>query len=237
MSKCSKSGAQYEKEVHSILIKTAINDVPFNIQNEKELGSSSAKNDIVCTFDNKDIGIEIKRPSPDWMQCTLHYDKEKEKWCVSDDKRSKIPTECRDIFRTILGDMVLFDGSIPPFVNAKLTKEAWNKDKKEGKWKDSYKEIKDTTISELYRKKGCYYIQIDKYGLYHLGDDICNFGVPFFKIEQRIRIRVKVHGYKNGLCNLSVTAACQPVKLKDLEKSNFSLDSKDKLPNNLHFIN
>jgi hypothetical protein len=91
----------------------------------------------------------------------------------------------------------------------------------------------------LYEAKGCCYIQIsDGKGLYHLGNDRCNFEVPFFDIPQQIRIRTKIHtkSNKNGHCVLSVTVACQPKNIQTLIPSEYSLDSKDKLPQSLTFI-
>jgi hypothetical protein len=67
--------------------------------------------------------------------------------------------------------------------------------------------------------------------LYHLGNDKCNFDVPLYNIEQRIRIRTKIHRRKNknGFCTLSVIAACQPKDITKLKPSKYSLDNKDKL--------
>ena len=105
--------------------------------------------------------------------------------------------------------------------------------KKTNKWDDIYIDIPSDTITKLYQAKKCNYIQIsDGCGLYHLGNDICGFDVPLFKIEQQIRIRTKIHTKKNkkGFCNLSVTVACQPKNIKELIPSKYSLDNKDKLP-------
>jgi hypothetical protein len=85
---------------------------------------------------------------------------------------------------------------------------------------------------KLYSKKDCSYIQISEKGLYHLGNDICDFKVPSFTCEQRLRVRTKIHEKKNkkGFCKLSVTIACQPKKIKNLINSEYSLDNHMKLP-------
>jgi len=63
---------------------------------------------------------------------------------------------------------------------------------------DQYIDIPSDIISRLYKAKLCNYIQISNgYGLYHLGDNVCNFDVPLFNIEQQIRIRTKIHTRKN----------------------------------------
>ena len=78
----------------------------------------------------------------------------------------------------------MYDGEIPPFMEKSITHEEWTNIKKEtNKWDDKYIDIPSYTISMLYKAKGCSYVQIsDGYGLYHLGNDVCKFDVPLFKI-------------------------------------------------------
>ena len=54
-------------------------------------GSKCSKNDIECNMKLlRDISIEIKKSkTPDWMQCSLKYDKDNNKWIGS--SRNKIP--------------------------------------------------------------------------------------------------------------------------------------------------
>lgn len=115
-----------------------------------------------------------------------------------------------------------------------ITYESWVKLKTETKkWDDVYIDIPSDCISKLYQAKGCNYIQISNgYGLYHLGNDICDFDVPIFNIEQQLRIRTKIHTRKNkkGFCNLSVTIACQPKYITKLNNSKYTLDDENKLP-------
>ena len=74
-------------------------------------------------------------------------------------------------------------------------------------------------------------------GLYHLGNDKCDFKVPGFVCEQRLRIRTKVHEKKNkkGFCKLSVIVACQPKNINNLLNSEYSLDNQVKIPLNLSY--
>lgn len=233
-SQCSVSGNNYEKKIYSICKNCYINNKPFNTQIEKELAGSSSKNDIECNFiKEKDIGIEIKKSrTPDWMQCSIKYDKITKKWAASN--KGKIPIKCREIFNKLINNINLYGGKIPPFMEKSITHEEWINIKKETNvWDDLYINIPSDTISKLYQEKGCNYIQIsDGYGLYHLGKDICDFGVSLFNIEQQIRIRNKIHKRKNkkGYCDISVSVACQPKNIKKLMPSKYSLDNKDKLP-------
>lgn len=238
-SKCSEEGNNYEKRIYNILKNTKIHDKKFNTQQETELGGSTSKNDIECNYiEEGDVGIEIKKSNtPDWMQCSIKYDKAKKIWVPS--MRGKIPEKCREIFKEIINNINLFDGETPSFMERKITHEEWLKIKSEtNKWDDKYIYIDDDTIKRLYKEKGCAYIQISEYGLYHLGEDKCEFGVPEFILPQRLRIRTKIHTRKdrNGYCKMSVIIACQPTNIKLLQKSKYSLDTVEKLPNKL-FIN
>lgn len=113
-----------------------------------------------------------------------------------------------------------------------------DKNKKGNEWfNDTYIDCPNDTINKLYTEKGCIYIQISNKGLYHLGSDLCDFKVPEFICDQQLRVRTKIHTRKNnnGFCKLSVTVACQPKNIKKLIPSEYSLDDKIKLPNNLVF--
>ena len=150
--------------------------------------------------------------------------------------KGKIPQESRTKFKKLLENIKIFNNELPPFINKKITHDEWIKIKKENpNWNDNYIDIPDTTISDLYKAKGCYYIQISEFGLYHLGNDICNFNVPEFILPQKLRIRIKVHTRKNkkGFCELSITASCIPKDIRKLVKSTYTLDNKDNLPSNL----
>jgi len=236
---CSISGANYEKEIHNVLKKCFINGRPFNTQSENQLGGSSSKNDIVCNFNSiNDIGIEAKKCyTPDWMQCKIDYDSSTKQWFPS--PKSKNPEETRYIFNGLLHNVNFFGGQIPVFLENKITHTDWKKIKDEcDTWNDYYTSIPNDTIRRLYHAKGCQYIQIsDGFGLYHLGEDVCNFGVPMFETDQQLRARTKIHKTENkeGFCKLSVTVACQPKNINFLPRSPYSLDDKNRLPPNLMY--
>jgi hypothetical protein len=234
-AKSSLNGKKYELQVYNILKKCKLYDNYFNIQLEEEIGGCSYKNDIECIMNSIKIPIEIKKnKTPDWMQLSLKYDNLNNKWIGSNN--NKIPNNSKKIFEDIIQDTVLFNGKIPPFINNKITHEEWIKIKKETTdYNDIYISCPNDTIKNLYNNKGCYYIQVSDKGLYHLGNDICNFNVPEFICEQHLRIRTKIHSKKdnNGFCNLSITISCKPINLNNLKNSLFSLDNIDKLPINL----
>jgi hypothetical protein len=233
-AKCSVNGNLYEQQIHNVLKFTLLNNKPFHTQNFKDLGGSTSGNDIECNFQKEnDIGIEVKiATTPDWMQCSLK--RNNNKWEGSE--KGKIPENSRNEFNKLLGNIILFKNNIPPFFEKNITHQEWVDIKNATDiYDDIYISIPNDTINKLYLAKGCYYIQISNYGLYRLGEDICGFNVPLFKVEQKMRIRTKIHKRKNnkGYCVMSVIASCLPNDISTLEPSLYSLDSKESLPNNL----
>lgn len=166
------------------------------------------------------------------MQCSIKFDKNTNSWQPT--KKSKNPPKCSVIFMGLINNLNIYTDDIPPFMKKSITHEEWVKSKAEScKWNDIYIDIPSDTIAKLYKSKGCKYIQIsNSYGLYHLGNDICGFGVPLFNIEQQLRIRTKIHkrSTKKGFCSISVTIACQPKNIRTLTPSNYTLDNKDNIP-------
>jgi hypothetical protein len=237
-SMCSINGKKYELEVYNVVKKSKLNGTIFNTQNENELGGCSSKNDIECNMNSiGDISIEIKKSkTPDWMQCSLKYDNESKKWLGS--PKNKIPEASKNVFENLISTTTLFNGNIPPFMlqNISLTHEEWIKIKNETTdFNDMYIDCPSDTIMKLYGEKKCSYIQICNKGLYHLGNDICDFKVPQFICDQQLRVRTKIHERKNkkGFCKLSVTIACQPKNINNLVNSAYSLDNQMTLPDNL----
>jgi iron-sulfur-dependent L-serine dehydratase beta subunit len=228
----------FNKNDNNNFRKEEINGNKFNTQNEDELGGCSSKNDIECNMlSERDISIEIKKlKTPDWMQCSLKYDNINNKWIGS--IKNKIPEASKKVFEELISKITLFNGNIPPFMLKDITHEEWVKTKKETTdYNDSYIDCPNDTIMKLYGEKDCSYIQISEKGLYHLGNDVCDFKVPAFICEQRLRVRTKIHEKKNkkGFCKLSVTIACQPKNIKNLINSEYSLDTPMKLPLNLSY--
>jgi len=247
---CSVRGKQYEVLNWNIMSKcwfqeerTGEDDsrnVPFCTQPLSELGGSSCNFDLVGNFRGLcNVPIEVKKVRAlDYVQMSLKF--VDNKWSGS--ARSKLPPECVAIFESFLKSAtfpVLFGGVVPPFMVSPITHAEWVRAKSNTPdFNDKYVDCPDDTIKELYRAKGCKYIQISSKGLFHLGDDMCGFGVPEFLCPQRFRIRTKIHKrtLRSGYCDLSVTISCQPRDLKVLEASPFSLDNASTLPSNLIFV-
>ena len=130
-SKCSLSGRLYEEKVYNIVSNCKIKGktINFNTQDICSLGGNSARNDLECNWlEEGDIGIEIKKKTtPDWMQCTIKYNKETKKWEISE--RHRIPIKSVQIFKRILNrynkKKLIFKGKIPPFINRQITHSKW----------------------------------------------------------------------------------------------------------------
>ena len=229
-ARCSVQGKHYEERIATLCrtIKSIHLDKPFNTQYKNELGGCSAGQDVYVNFrEIQDIGVEVKRMTPDWMQMSIIPGVHPSKiW--NSTSRSKIPLESKTIFTSLLSNLDMFPA--PPFLQKEITYEEWLEIKTI--YKDRYLDIPNDTLSRAYNAKGTQYIQLLNYGLYHTGDDLCNFQVPFFECEQRLRVRCKRHGKKDALGNnvpSSVMASLCP-KLKTLPKSPYSLDNIYNLP-------
>ena len=200
---CSVNGQQYENLCYE--------NIKHSSKIVKQGGGSSHNPDIYTQNGH----IECKPGnSPDWGQSTLKW--KEGLW---------VPTN--ELFQKYM-DRVIFKP--PPFLtNKDMTHAEWLENKRD--YKDVYLSVGDHEIQNFYRNKGCAYIQIKGFGLYHLGEDTLELGVPEFKVDQEIRIRAKIHSKTKS--QFSVTAAFQPLDIRTLKPSEYSLDDRTRLPPNL----
>jgi hypothetical protein len=239
-AKCSENGNKYEIQIWNILKYTTINNEIFNNQLELELGGSTSNNDIICNFNGKykNISIEIKNTiNAEFIQLDVH--KENDKWLGPKITKKSHPLSVINRYLEEINlQKNLYYNILPPLNKTRKEFDDWqewliNKKKefKSDETKDYLWECKNTNfVKNNYKDKGCSYIQINKYGLYHLGEDICNFNVPEFKSENTIlRLRCKRRGSK-GCVPSSITMSAY---ISGLGKSQFSLDNINTLPKNL----
>lgn len=231
-AKCSAQGGEYERLVAGMCRSYASphQDIPLNTQTDQELGGCTAKQDVTLNFNGiNDVGVEVKRVSPDWMQMKVLPDGDT--WIPS--PKAKIPKGAQDIFMSYIEDIAF---PVPPFLKQPISYAEWMEIKTT--YKDRYHRVPDTCIANAYQAKGSHYIQLRGYGLYHTGTDVCNFEVPLFSCEQYIRVRCKRHGKKDALGNAmpsSVMMSFSP-KIKTLPKSPYSLDNAKSLPRCLRLL-
>jgi hypothetical protein len=238
-AKCLDNGIKYEKKIWDNLKYITINNKKFNTQTELELGGSTLKTDILCNFNNniKNIGIEIKNIiSTEYIQLDVHKNKG-DKWQGPSKSRNPLSIVNRYL-EEINSQSDLYYGILPPLNKTREEFDKWQEWLVKEKIKRCHGKTKEYTwickdkdfVRKNYRDKGCHYIQINNYGLYHLGEDICNFNVPEFNPDIIIlRLRCKRRGGK-GCIPSSITMS---PTISGLIKSNFTLDNIEKMPKNL----
>lgn len=233
-SGCSVSGMNYEKLVSQVLSSCTWND--YTTSCSDPAGCTSG-NDLVLSVASQtpfEIPLELKTKGVDWMQVKLTFNQESATWGVDLGRKSKIPDVCRDLYSAVIQEKKLWNGKVPSFLTGQIMYDAWCAEKS-GQFEDEYIALdSDTLIAELYRAKGCKYVQIEGKGLYSTHEDNpLGHDVPIFRCPQRIRIRVKVHssGTRDSKpAKLSVIASAQPVSLAKLVPSPYSLDNANQFP-------
>jgi len=203
----SESGNEYELQCHRVTKKLRIDDQPLNVNSESDLAGSSSKNDMILNYRGRDIPVELKKGNTDYMQSSLHFDLATDQLMCS--VNNKIPDTSRELFQSVLDNNKVWDNRLPSFVFGNVTKDESDAERKY--FPDTYLECPSDMARNLYKNKGCYYIQVHGKGLYHTGEDPCGFGVPEFECLQHLRIRVKEHKACNakGYCSMSVMMSCR----------------------------
>ena len=227
---CSINGKQYERLINDVCAHCTSPHTgkPLSTSLSHLLGGCSERYDLQLNWKrDNDINIEIKRSTaPDWIQARLCMDAHTNQWCMKGTGSSVV---ARPIIDNILKNAHIYEKA-PPFLsndkNVSMTYDQWNMIKHN--FPDVYISCPDDAIARAYQAKGVHYIQLEHHGLYHTGEDVCNFGVPLFACHQRLRIRCKRHGLRCKITGkyipTSVTAAFRPI-FKTLVKSPISMDN------------
>jgi hypothetical protein len=213
---------------------------PLNTQLPCDLGGCSAKQDIVLNCKRwGDVNVEVKSKNvPDWIQCSIiPVVRRKIRWTSK--QKSYQPPKVINMFERTINKYHIFNGHIPSFLvhNKPTTHAEWQQEAHN--FKDAYYCIPSNSIARAYNLRGVHYIQVKGHGLFHTGKDVCDFGVPLFSCNQRLRIRCKRHGKKCSVTGKnipsSVMASFRPI-LSTLGKSSVSLDNIDCVPRGLSRI-
>ena len=219
-----KAGLEFEGGLLETLKRT------YDVQN----------GDCLCAFDTVSAGAEegidvpfhFRGASYGLEAKTLNASEGGQRKFIVKDGMLQLPDDDRaKIHKALLPPgFILWEGSIPSFLKGDRTQETW--DKEAASFRDVYINADNTTVADFYKKKGTHYIQIEGKGLYHTGEDPCNFGVPLFTCTTRLRIRCKRH---HGSVPGTVMAALNYNK-NTLPKSPFCL-MNGPLPPNLAQLN
>jgi hypothetical protein len=218
-------GMIYENKINKLLKDNGIQKKNF-----QGAGSDSNAPDAEITIGGVDYKVEVKLDlKVDFGQGSLDYDLKKDKWILSG-----APTASGQAMRDFLEKV-----GVPKLVNKawgpkgpprkftvplkNFTKADVDYDYKN--FKDTFVNVPSDAISDYYASKKTYYIQIGKFGLYYMGKDVAKLGVPEFKPQIRLRIRLK-RGGSFPIYNYRFSTALQ---VKSLPKSNMDLEDKDTL--------
>lgn len=147
-------------------------------------GGAGEGNDVPFHFRGGAYGLEAK---------TLNASEGGQRKFYLNDGVLQLPDDERTrIHKALLpNNFIPWEGRVPSFVRGDRTQETW--DRESALFRDIYIDASPTSIAEYYKNKGTQYIQIEGKGLYHTGEDPCNFGVPLFSCATRLRIRCKRH--------------------------------------------
>jgi hypothetical protein len=204
----SISGKKYEQIVASVLkLGTAT------------AGSNKNINDIRLPWKDGFVDIEVKQVSK------AEYGQRRAE--IIDGSLSVT----HPLFQDCIAHTELFNGKIPPFMlRSGMTFPEWETIASD--FKDEQYHAPSDVISKYYAEKGNSYIQINGFGLYHTGVDVCDFGVPYFRCPTYMRVRCKRHGKKCPLTGNDIPSSVMTSFWisKNPEPSIYSLDDVSKLP-------
>jgi len=142
-------------------------------------------------------------------------------------------TVANPLFQECIAHTQLFGGNIPPFLTKKIVFHEW--DTVADVFQDEQYTAPPESISKYYSQKGNSYIQIKGLGLYHTGEDVCEFGVPFFVCQTRLRVRCKRHGIKCPITKKDIPTSVMTSfwVSKPPSPSPYSLDDVSRFPPSL----
>ena len=231
---CSVSGKAYEETVAQVICSHTYQGTPLVVA---QIAGSSHGVDVqahCAAMQCNPLRVEVKSTgvngvNPDWGQISVKCID----GCWSVPNTSRSPEVCKAVFAAAFGKRTLWDGENP--LAAPRTIAQLDCERASGMWKDIYitDGVAPDSIHKFYQGKGCEYLQIKGKGLYSLGTDSWGLDVPVFDCRAQIRVRVKTHKSCTSLghASLSVTAALQPIGIKHLNNSPYTLDGSGYAPN------
>lgn len=153
--------------------------------------------DVTLKHNQQRLPIECKSPGADWGQKSFRMIADANRWVWNK------PDEVTEIYDA----MNVFDEIDPNFIphNRRpvgVPHSDWLKEKKniigpEEREHDQQTidtrniQLSLTAMERYYNKKGVFYLQLKKFGFYHLGEDIHNLNTPAFDGEVTLRLRAK----------------------------------------------
>jgi hypothetical protein len=182
-------GDQYEDKITNILINKKI--LP---EDYKRAGASN-RSDIEIIYKKKKYKIEVKNKSKgaDYGQKELKWSPKKKFYWTDKNPNDPIVKLYYDL--NIIEKYI--DKNFIPRRYSKKLNEITNADKKyDLKMCEKTVKISLDALFLYYKNKNCFYIQVEKSGIYYLAQDIHKLGVPRYDGEIGLRLRAKTRSSK-----------------------------------------
>jgi len=170
-------GQLYEEKINQLL------------DDKDLLPNNLGENDSGFIFGGKTYYVEIKNyQAPDFGQKGMVWSKD-----------SGWTWRQNDIITDLYDDFGVFDFIYEGFVPRRYTKNKDDITKEDKVYDQQHFEKSGIKLDdvkylyEYYKRKNCFYIQIEDKGFYYLQEDIGNLGVPQYKPSLTLRLRAKTH--------------------------------------------
>lgn len=215
-------GIIYENKINRMLKNVKLQSRSF-----KGAGSDINGPDSEIKINGKKYYIELKLGLVvDFGQGSLDYDFKKKKWVLSGaDKHMKeflSKIEVPKMVNKVWGSEGAPRRYSIPLDNFKKA----DADFDYAHFTSQYVTVPSDAVSNYYASKNIYYIQIGNgYGLYHMDKDPAGLGVPQFKPDLKLRIRLKRNA-AYPIYNYRFTTALQ---VKRLLKSTLNIENPNDL--------
>ena len=225
-------GRAYEQKLLDVLNSFKIKELTVAKKTANAVGSTDP--DIPIKFKNQESNIEVKLSSEEQMgSLTVNYDIDNKNFEITKKVNPEVNNIINQLFKNKQKDTDNYFkravelGGVTSKTGVKLTKEQRKKLQDEGlsaKLSGKISTNSAQLLADLENKEGTYYIQMGEKGLFYLGKDILNLGVP--KLEGNISLEYRIvsggAADKQGRKNHSLRMF---LRLKDFKtKSTESLD-------------
>ena len=187
----SNKGTEYEKKLFKKL-----NDKGCIFPGTTNAGGGSGA-DLCLTHNQKVLKVECKSNGADWGQETIKYIGDK--WVWNKDNKTTEYYKFIDVISMIDQEFIPKNSCPSTMTSAEWRKERKNiigvyeKNYDQAKIEQTHIEISLEPLIHFYNSKDCFYLQVKKYGFYHLGKDKYNLGTQPFDGSVDLRFRAKMH--------------------------------------------
>jgi len=184
-------GTAYERKIFDLCKESG------SIYPDTSYAGGGAGADVTLKHNQQRLPIECKSPGADWGQKSFRMIADADRWVWNK------PDEVTEIYDA----MNVFDEIDPNFIPQNRRPEGmpssdWLEEKKniigfEERRHDQQTidepniPLSLTAMERYYNQKGVYYLQLKKFGFFHLGEDIHNLNTPAFDGEVTLRLRAK----------------------------------------------